>query len=478
MVLCVQFLHDIRTAKPEPGQVELLTQISEDYKKLGDNWPEFNEKERAESLSSEDFDVFQRRMEKQRAWLDGQIPALGDMGQLKKMKKKRLQKLQRLPLLVNPLLGGIFLFFQSINYYRNTIRQVNCQWFLVPCAHLLNWVTVATKNTITDFQKLWPDSSTVLELVGPRPVWMGSGPPETLGQCRNRMLLACGLPLTEFYKRMATGDIPRAEELFKRVKNNKTQSAKRSAEFRKKLDIIGTAAYIASGIGPRKEEEPQKRAGDLLEIAHSQHVPLLDAARENLAHHNEVKAQQPQIRKAVFANHAAAAADGPEKAARDPARGAPKDHQEQDMISYIESFSRVARDEMPRLRFPYADLTGFCRDLLASLYVIVQRRGVLPTEMRLEEEALKKGEFGHCSQSVCCLLALYMMFGDRPTEWKRPALDKFLLSFTQEGWEKECEHSKDVLTREFVQLCKDLGYAVPECAVADLASGAPSGDST
>ncbi|KAL1875882.1 hypothetical protein Daus18300_003073 [Diaporthe australafricana] len=474
MVLCVQFLHDIRTAKPEPGQVQLLTQISEDYKKLGDNWPKFNKEERAETLTPEEYEVFQRRMEKHRFWMDGQVPALGDMGLLKKMKKKRLQKLQRLPLLVNPLLGGIFLFFQSVNYYRNTITVLNTQWCLVPCAHLINWVTVATKNTTADFQKIWTDFGTALELIGPRPIWMGSGPPETLSQCRNRMLLACGLPLTEFYKRMKDGDIPRAEELFKRIKNNKTQSAKRSEEYRKQVDAIGAAAYIASRSGTRREEEqPQKRPGDLLEIAHSQHLPLLNAARENLCNHDKVKAQQPQIRKVVLARAAAAAADGPEekKVAKSSAR-VPWDHQEQDMISYIESFSRAAQYEMPRLRFPYAELTSVCRHLLTSVFITVQKWGVLPTEMRLEEEAINKGEFGRGSQNVCCLLALYMMFRD-----KQPVLDEALLDLVEEGWEMDrYETSRDVLTRDFVQLCKDLGFTVPECALAASPSGEASGE--
>ncbi|KAI3391625.1 hypothetical protein diail_7026 [Diaporthe ilicicola] len=445
MVLCVQILHNIHTVKPQPGHVNIMAQVSGDYKKLGEGLADYK-KDCGRELSPGDYEMFQKRFEYERSWLDGRIPV--EMSHLNNKKKKRAQRLQKLPLQVNPALGGLFLFNQSFIHYNIRIKAVNRQWFLAPFAHLFNWLVLASSNTSTDAQKIWPDLHTALRATGPRPIWMGSEPPETLGQCRNRMLLAWGLPLKEFYQSMKSGHIPQADELYTRIRGIKSKDAKISAEVMKALRNNASWSEISSSLGPRTAE-PQKRTGKLLEIGPSQPIPLLVAVYENLESSHKARAQQAQIRKIVLAKDSAVA----QKGSHEP---------ESDMLSYIDAFSRAAQAEMPRLMFPYSDFASLCFDVACYLYINAQDVIGVPASLRISKKTPRGEMFGDGPQSVCSLLALYMMFGERPPEWSLPSVEKIMLEFIEKDWEKESGHRKDAVTKEFAAKCKEFGFAFEE----------------
>lgn len=475
-VLTMHVLYDIRTAKSEPGQLDIPTQVSEDYKKLGGDANLFSRYlHGAVQQLPDDYKWLRGMVDKERRWLKGRVP--GNVDLPNRQRKKGLQKMSELPLKTNPVLAGMVLFHLSYNCYLDSVSSVNQKWFLVPLAHIINWLTVAYGEATGDFQKIWPDLHAALGMIGPRPVWKGSGPPEDLRTCRNRMLLLWGLPLKEFYQRMAIGDIPTAEELFRRIKNNETAGM-----------MVADQGRGVMLRGRDRSDEPDRRVNALLRIEANQSMPLLDAVRENLYSHELMKAQQNHIRKTVLAS---IAVDG----SADTMRGSPskqKRRQEVDMLTYIDAFSRVAQAEIPRLIFPLNDVSEECCGVAGMLFGGVIEKVIVPSDMwkcaamspfrpAIDGEEImarvREQKFGDGAQSMCSLLALITMFGDRAGGWGNVRLERLMLDLLEKERKDTSGYFNDRATKAFVEKCKEFGFAVPECATEALAS-AQSGQST
>ncbi|KAJ0109906.1 hypothetical protein J7T55_004456 [Diaporthe amygdali] len=475
MVLYIQISHDIRTAKTESGQANIITQASDDYKKLGCELAGFSRRFfNPLQRSSKAFENLKASIKLEQAWLEAKIPE--GIGQLNNRRKKAVSTLSNFPLLVNPVLAGMFLFEQSYKRYRSRICMVNCKWSLVPFAHTMNWLAVADQNTTADFRKIWPDFYTTLGMIGPRPAWMGSGPPETLRNCRNRMLLAWGLPLTEFYQRMINGDIPRVEELIRRIAYNKTD--------RLSTELIETmlGGDLSMRENPKNFQkvlrEARKYTGQLLKIEFNQPVPLLEAVHENVNSQERINAKQSQIRKIVLSS---TTVYGSGTTAKTPI-SKPKGHQEPDMLSYIDTFSRTVKAEMPRIMFPYDELSSICCDLACILLDGAHEAATTDLFDKASEgegrDLFDKEDIEGCgAYSVCSMIALATMFRERNEGGKKCSLEEFLLKLLDEQWKKS-QHPKDELTRDFVEKCKGFGFLVPECATEALSSGEPPGAST
>lgn len=476
-ILAMHVLYDIRTAESGPGQMDIPTQVSEDYKKLGGDAHLFSRYlHGAVQQLPENYKWLRGTVDKERSWLKGRVPGSVDLPN--RQRKKGLQKLAELPLNTNPVLAGMVLFHLSYNCYLDRVSSVNRNWCLVPLAHIINWLTVAYGEAAGDFQKIWPDLHAALGMIGPRPVWKGSGPPEDLRTCRNRMLLLWGLPLKEFYQRMAIGDIPTAEELFRRIKNNETAGMMVADQ--------GRGMMLRGRDG---SDEPDRRGNALLRIEVNQSMPLLDAVRENLYAHGLMKGQQSHIRKTVLAS---IAVDG----SADTMKGSPskqKRRQEVDMLTYIDAFSRVAQAEIPRLMFPLDDISDGCCGVAGMLFCVAIEKFIVPSGMwecaamgqfrpGPEGERMarfREQNFGDGAQSMCSLLALITMFGERVGGWGNVRVERLMLDFLEKA-KKDTSgpfNDNDRATKAFVEKCKEFGFAVPECATEALASG-QSGQST
>ncbi|KAG6361576.1 hypothetical protein INS49_009803 [Diaporthe citri] len=475
-ILTMHVLYDIRTAESEARQVDIPTQVSEDYKKLGGDANLFSRYLYGDIQQlPEDFKFLRGMVDKEQSWLKGRIPGHVDLPN--RQRKKGLKKLSELPLQTNPVLAGMVLFHLSYNCYLDRVSSVNSKWFLVPLAHIMNWLTVAYGEATADFQKIWPDLHAALGMIGPRPVWKGSGPPEDLRTCRNRMLLLWGLPLKDFYQRMATGDIPKAEELFTRIKNNETAGMMVAEQ--------GRGVMLR---GKDHSNGPGRRVNPLLRIEANQSMPLLDAVRENLYSHGSMKAQQSHIRKIVLASNAV-------EGSADTKKGSPskqKRRQEVDMLTYIDAFSRVAQAEIPRLMFPLDDVSEECCGIAGMVFGGVIDKVILPLDMWKcaamspfrpdtnddERRAwVREQKFGDGAQSMCSLLALITMFGDRAGGWGNVRLERLMLDLLEKERKIKSGYLNDRATKGFVEKCKEFGFAVPECATEASASS-PAGPST
>lgn len=483
MQLSMQILHDIRTASSGVGQLDILTQVSEDYKTLGRDVAVLSDpySEAAFQQPGEVSRMLREQTEKERGWLQGRIP--GNIEQLGKKKTKASQKISGLPLLKNPVLAGMVLFNLAYQRYGGHITYVNHKWFLVPSAHLVNWLSVTDRKARAEFQKIWPDLHTALGMIGPRPVWVGSGQPEDPRTCRNRMLLAWGLPLTDFYRRMASGDIPKTEELFNRIKNNRNDPCNVSPE---QLEACLSGAITESDF--LKELNLNRRRTPPLSIEPSQPAPLLEAFQINLHKHMSINAQQSHIREIVLAYTATARRSATSKTAAKTSGGKRKGCDESDMMSYLQALSRVVQAEMPRLLFPYDELSRQCGDLSSVLFGIVHKEFDLSADIRgcgalaflKEMRQMTSDKLGTGAQSVSSLLALATMFGDRIGS--RP-VERPMLRFMEEQWDEQWEKENVILrpnrlTERFVEKCKSFGLAVPECATEALSSGEPTGQLT
>lgn len=459
MILSMQILHDIRTTRAEPGQLEILTQASEDYKKLGADVALFSKFPGQASVEAE---FLKEQVEKEQSWLEGRIP--GHIKEPGKKRQKQSQRSSELLLLMNPVLAGIVLFDLSYERYRGRMSAVNKNWFLIPCAHLVNWLTVSGRKAKADFQKVWPDLHTALGMIGPRSIWVGSGQPEDSRTCRNRMFLAWGLPLVEFYRRMTGGDIPKAEELFSRIKYNGSSQPKLSEQLFKGL--------LSGKTEPSdflKEMKPNSRTNPLLMIDTSQPTPILHAVYENLHAAALMNAEQSHIRNAVSTSTAAKASGSKRRTREEP-----------DMMSYLDAFSRAAQAEMPRLLFRYEDLSNQCCSLSCKLFGIARSTLSLSADI-WASDTLKEFErmtkmdpekLGSGAQSVSSLLALAVMFGGRTSP--RP-VEPLMLRFIEDQWDKEGVFPpRNTLTKRFVEKCKALGFAVPDCATEALSSKEPA----
>lgn len=468
-ILTMHVLCDIRTAESEHGKMDITTQASEDYKKLGGDANLFNRYlyGNVQQLP-EDFKFLRGTIDKERSWLKGRVP--GHVNLPNRQRKKGSQKLSELPLQTNPVLAGMVLFHLSYNCYLDRVSSVNNKWFLVPLAHVINWLTVAYGEATADFQKTWPDLHAALGMIGPRPVWKGSGPPEDLRTCRNRMLLLWGLPLKEFYQRMAIGDIPRAEELFTRIKNNETAGM-----------MVADQGRGVMLRGTDHSNEPDRRVNAIPRIEANQSMPLLDAVRENLYSHGLMKAQQSHIRKIVLASTAM-------EGSADTTRASPnkqKRHQEVDMLTYIDAFSRVAQAEIPRLMFPLDEVSEECCGVAGMLFCGVIDKVIVPSDMWQcaamspfrpatdDDERMarvREQKFGDGAQSMCSLLALITMFGHRAGRWGNVRLEHLMLELLEKEKKDTSGYFNDRTTKVFVEKCKEFGFVVPECAIEALES--------
>lgn len=476
MTLSMQILHDIRTAMAEHGQQDILAQASEDYKRLGPEVSLFSKLlGGGVGQASVEYQFLKDKVEKVESWLQGRVP--GYIKQPGKARQKWSQRMSELPLLMNPVLAGIVLFDLSFHRYRGRIKVVNGEWFLIPSAHLVNWLTVTDRDAKADFQNVWPDFHTALGMIGPRPVWVGSGQPEDARTCRNRMFLAWGLPLMEFYRRMISGDVPKAEELFNRIKNNRDSQPKLSA---KHFEALLRGTTDPSDI--LKELKPNKRITPPLTIDTSQSTPLLNSVRQNLTADILVKTQQIHIRDAVSASNAA---NRPSTSAANASGSKRRSREEPDMMSYLDAFSRAAQAEMPRLLFPYEDLSLQCCGLSCALFGAARDAFSLSADIwgcdtlkDLEGMTgmLKPEKLGSGAQSVSSLLALAVMFGGRTTP--RP-VEPLMLRFIEDQWDQEENiPARNTLTERFVEKCKAFGFAIPDCATEALSSGEPVRHST
>lgn len=463
-VLTMHVLYDIRTSESEPGKMDIPTQVFEDFKQLGGDAALFSGYNTEGVKVPEDCPGLKDMVDNEQSWLKGQVPGHANLPS--RQRKKGQQKISELPLRTNPVLAGMVLFHLCYNCHLDRISSVNNKWLLVPLAHIINWLTVAHGDATADFQKIWPDLHAALGMVGPRPVWKGSGPPEDMRTCRNRMLLLWGLPLMEFYKKMATGDVPNAEELFKRIKNNETAAM--------------MMAYQGRGVrllGREHLNEPDKRVNQLLRIEANQFMPLLDSVRENLYSHGWMKAQQSHIRKIVLASTGSA----------DTMKGSPskqKRRQEPDMLSYINAFSRMAQAEIPRLIFPLDEVAEECCGIAAMLFLGVIDKVIVPLDVwkcaamspfkpGTGDEIMarvREKEFGDGAQSLCSLLALMAMFGDRVGGWSSVRLEKLMLDLLEKQKKDTSGYFNDRFTKGFVDKCKEFGFAVPECATEAMVS--------
>ncbi|KAH8776443.1 hypothetical protein F5883DRAFT_698904 [Diaporthe sp. PMI_573] len=454
MVLSMQILHDVRTAKPDSGQLDILTQVSEDYKRLGGDLALYSQSfDKTECSPLVYNQQFQKAAHIERSWLQGRVP--GQIDQLNGITKAESQKLSTLPLVMNPVLAGMILFGLSFRGYSSHVSYTNKKWFLIPVAHLLNWLAVRARGAKADFRDLWPDLHTALSLMGPRPVWVGNSPPETLEKCRNRILLAWGLQLNDFFQRIVRGDIPKAEELFRKIKNNTNDRNKLTAE--QIGSLLNNEVQPSSFVAKWKSNE---RLSHPLKIETSQCTPLLDAVQENLESSSSclMNAQQNHIRKIVLAS-------GSKR----------KSREELDMLSYLDAFSRAARAEMPRLIFPYQEVTQQCGGLSIRLFHGARNSFNLSSEIwecvTLDElknlKPTDNGEkLGSGAQSVSSLLALATIFGDRAD---RCPIEHLMLNFIEKDWDKETKLlSRDNFTKKFVEKCKEFGFAVPECVTTAL----------
>lgn len=467
MILSMQILHDIRTARAELGQLDILTQASEDYKRLGADVALFSKfLGEGPGQAPVEAEFLKEKVEQEQCWLEGRIP--GQIKQPGKKRQKRAQRMSELPLLMNPVLEGMVLFDLSYKRYRGRITAVNEKWFLIPCAHLVNWLTVTDRKARADFQMVWPDLHTALGMIGPRSIWVGSGQPEDSRTCRNRMFLAWGLSLVEFYRRMTGGDVPKAEELFNRIKNNRDSKPKVSQEQFEAL-LCGKTKPIDLF----NEMKPNQRTNLTLMLGPSQSTPLLDAVYENLQAAVLVHAEQSHIRNAVSTSTAAKAPGSKRRTREEP-----------DMMSYLDAFSRAAQAEMPRLLFRYEHLSDQCCSLSCKLFDIARGAFSLSADIwacetlkEFEEMTVMDPEkLGSGAQSVSSLLALAVMFGGRTNS--RP-VESLMLRFIENQWDKENVFPpRNTLTKRFVEKCKALGFAVPDCVTAVLSSEEPAEHST
>lgn len=444
MILSMQILHDIRTAKSESGQLNILTQVSEDYKKLGHELAALSQppdKERRHRLKNNH--KLQEVVDAQHSLLRGRVP--GQIHHFSSIGKAESQKLSELPLTMNPVLAGMVLFGTSYIVYESYIIDLDDQWLLIPCAHLLNWFVVRTRGAKADFQSLWPDIHTTIGLIGPRSVWVGDSPPETLDLCRNRILLAWGFQLKDFYQRILSGDIPTAEDLFRKIRNNTNELNKPTYE-----ELESMLSDKASSNSKLAKWKSNGRLGHLRKIETSQCTPLMYAIQENLVSSGLMKAQQDHIRKIILAP------------------GSKRKREELDMMSHLDAFSRTVRAEIPRLLFPYQDVSHECWVLSLKLFLAATDSFALSSELR---KCADSEEFGEKSlrtgaQSVSSLLALSTIFGDRAY---RCPIERLMLETIEKHWDKDkILVSRDNYTKKFVEKCKEFGFAVPECATAAL----------
>lgn len=444
MILSMQILHDIRTAKSESGQLKILTQVSEDYKKLGHELVALSQppnEERRRRLKNNH--KLQEVVDAQHSLLRGRLP--GQIHHFSSIGKAESQKLSELPLTMNRVLAGMVLFGISYVFYKSHILDLDDQWLLIPCAHVLNWYVVRTRGAKADFQSLWPDIHTTIGLIGPRSVWVGDSPPETLDLCRNRILLAWGFQLKDFYQRIRSGDIPKAEDLFRKIRNSTNELNKPTYE-----ELESILSDIASSNSRLDKWKSSGRPGHLRKIETSQCTPLIDAVQENLQSSSLMKAQQDHIQKIILAP------------------GSKRTREELDMMSHLDAFSRTARAEIPRLFFSYEDVSHECLVLSLKLFLAATDSFALSSELwkcanrqEFAEKSLRPG-----AQSVSSLLALSTIFGDR--DYRCP-IERLMLEIFENHWEKDkILVSRDNYTKKFVEKCKEFGFAVPECATAAL----------
>ena len=136
---------------------------------------------------------------------------------------------------------------------------------------------------------------------------------------------------------------------------------------------------------------------------------------------------------------------------------------------------------MPRLLFPYDELLVQCCSLSPALFRTAHRKVYLSAGIRalagLEDMTMLNADrLGSGAQSMCSLLTLATMFGDRTGN--RP-VEHPMLRFIEEKWEKQSGvPPRNRLTERFVEKCKALGFVVPECATEAVSSGEPAGQST
>lgn len=452
MTLSMQILHDIRTANSGAGQLNLLSQVFEDYKRLGSDMAVFDkslyEGTRDPLLNN---DMCRRLMDEERSWLQGRAP--GQIYQPRKLSKAESQKLSELPLAMNPVLVGMILFGISHSKYDDQISCVNDKWFLIPCAHLLNWLVVRARGQKAALQDLWPDMHTAIGLIGPRPIWLSASPPETPGSCRNRILLAWGLQLNDFYKRILSGDIPNVKELFRKIRNNTNDRVKFT---HKELESVFNGEMLPDRVLAKWKST--EGPGHALKVETSQSTPLMDAVSLNLISSNLMKAQQTHIRKIIL-----------------PPGRSRKSGEELEMLSYLDAFSSTIRAEVPRMFFPYEDVSRVCAILSKAFLSRHDEYLDLPPEMR-KCAALKFSRdpkqgyiterLGSGAQSVSSLLALVTMFGER---FGDQPVEHLMLEVVENHWDKGMELlSRDQFTKKFVEKCKEFGFAIPECATTAL----------
>lgn len=474
MTLCMQVLHDIRTAGPKVELGDPLTQASEDYKRLAADaaiLSRFLDGGPQNPIPGSQF--LKEKAEKERSWLQGKFP--GHINQPGNKSNQWSQRMSELPLLMNPVLEGVYVFEMLFRRYRGLMADENEKWFLIPSAHLVNWLAVTDRKAKADFQKVWPDFHTALGMIGPRPIWVGSGQPQDSRTCRNRMLLAWGLPLVEFYQRMTTGNVPTADELFNRIKNNRVNRIHMSDE---QIEGLLGGTMLPSEVV--KELESKERPSPHLKIETSQSTPLLHAISENLKESDMILAQGSNIRKIVLASTTTITGGPGSTAKASGGGGKRKAREEPDMILYLDAFSLVLQAETPRLIFPYDDLALQCCGLLSALFGAARGAFDLSAKINgcdtmVELEGMTKMDtekLGSGAQSVCSLLALAVMFSGRNTS---SPVESKMLSFIEDEWDKEPlippRHS---LTESFVEECREFGFVIPECAIEALSSGQPA----
>lgn len=198
-----------------------------------------------------------------------------------------------------------------------------------------------------------------------------------------------------------------------------------------------------------------------------------------------MKAQQSHNRKIVLASTSL-------EGCADTTRSSPskqKRRQEVDMLTYIDAFSRVAQEEIPRMMFPLDDVSDGCCGIASMLLCGVIERVIVPSDMwkcdamgqfrpGTESEKMarfREQKFGDGAQSMCSLLALIAMFAERVGGWGNVRLERFMLELLEK--ERNSGSFDDRAAKGFVKKCKEFGFGVPECATEALAFG-QSGQST
>lgn len=452
MVLSIQILHDIRTARSDSWKLDILTQVSKDYERMGVGMGTFNltwDEEKHTPISN--HPTWKKAVAREKSWLEGRVP--GKIVKPRNVGEAKSRRLSELPLATNPVLVGMLLFDLFFKNYKRNIEYTNEKWFLIPCAHWLNWLAVRAKGTTADLLDLFPDMHTTIGLVGPRLVWLGSSPPGNLNACRNRILLAWGLQLTDFYHRIINGGPPKAEELFRKIRNNTNANYEITDEQCKSL--LDGNVQSSSLLNKLKRNNPSHP----LKIETSQSTPLLDAIRENLRSSQFMRAQQKHIRKIILGSESKCTTS-----------------QDLDILAYLDAFCQTARAEMPRLIFPYNDVSVQCGMLSIPLFLPTMEHFDLSSEI-LESDGFKElkgrkptdwgGKLGSGAQCVTSFLALATIFGDRFDSYP---VELSTLQFIEDKWDKPpYARVRRPFTEDFVEKCKEFGFAVPECATAALA---------